>query len=409
MTRILEGIRVLEVASFGFVPAAGAVLAEWGADVIKVEHSRYPDPMRGLTIGGIPPGTRGVTFMWEVFNRGKRGLAVDAAKPEGRDILMQLAARADVFLTNYLPVTRRKLGIDVDDVMAVNPRIVYARGSGQGPNGPDAERGGFDAISYWYRTGMAAAATPAGSERPANMPGPAFGDIQSGMMLAGGIGSALGYRDRTGKGVVVDSSLLASGMWAMQGGIVGTQLTGEDRLLVPPGFGNPLAFTYRTSDGRYLALNYIEPDRYWPELCTILGHPEWIDDPMLRDRTVRLENFDYCVSLIAGVFESGTLAEWSAVLSASQGQWDVIQRVSEVRDDPQAVANGYVQPVDYPSGTTLRLVSAPVQFDQSPGALSPAPDHGAHTTEILMDLGFERAAIEALIAAATIGAKPTAP
>ena len=133
MTKPMEGVRVLEVALYAFVPAAGAVLAEWGAEVIKVEHPLRPDPMRGTAAWDIEPGTGGYTYMWEVANRGKRGIAVDIATPEGRELVLQLAEQADVFLTNFLTEARQKLGIDVEDVMERNPRIIYARGSGQGP------------------------------------------------------------------------------------------------------------------------------------------------------------------------------------------------------------------------------------------------------------------------------------
>src|SRR5215468_10830617 len=160
MARVLEGVRVVEVAQWWFVPSAGAVLADWGADVIKVEHPVTGDPQRGLVTSGFFPPTGGVNFMMEQSNRGKRSVGIDLANPAGRDTLLRLVETADVFLTNFLPSARRKLRIDVDDIRAVNPRIVYVRGHGQGARGPDAEKGGYDAASFWSRGGIAHALTP---------------------------------------------------------------------------------------------------------------------------------------------------------------------------------------------------------------------------------------------------------
>lgn len=404
MAAALDGVRVLEVSTFGFVPAAGAVLADWGASVVKVEPTGSGDPMRHLTIGGIPPDTGGVTFMWEVFNRGKRSLAVDLRRDEGREIILRLVEESDVFLTSFRPSARRKLGIDVDDVVARNQRIVYARGSGQGPRGPEADKGGFDSISYWYRSGAGAAITPSDLPRPLTMPGPAFGDIQSGAMLAGGITAGLLKRERTGSGVVVDLSLMAAGMWAMQGGIAGTQLTGEPALRSVPGAGNPLSTTYRTADGRYIALAFTEPDRYWTEFCTIVGRPEWSDDPRFASAAARHEHAQECQQAIADVFATRSLAEWQAALATGAGQWDVVRTVGELHDDEQARANGYLIDVDHGSGRTLSLVAAPVQFDETPPVIGRAPGIGEHSVEVLHECGYDDGAIEQWIGEGVIAA-----
>ena len=168
MARILEGVRVVEVAQWWFVPSGGAVLADWGADVVKIEHPVTGDPQRGLVTSGFFPPTGGVNFMMEQSNRGKRSVGIDLANPRGREVLMKLVSTADVFLTNFLPAARRRLMIDVDDIRRVNPKIVYARGHGQGPKGPDAEKGGYDAASFWCRGGIASAAVrlqPPGERR----------------------------------------------------------------------------------------------------------------------------------------------------------------------------------------------------------------------------------------------------
>src|SRR5215469_12271662 len=176
MEQGLKGIRIVEVAQWWFVPSAGAVLADWGADVIKIEHPVTGDPQRGLVTSGLFPPTGGVNFMMEQSNRGKRSVGIDLANPAGRDTLLRLVESADVFLTNFLPAARRKLRIDVDDIRAVNPRIVYARGSALGPRGSEAERGGYDMTAFWARASTAASITPPGFEGLVPPPSPAYGD-----------------------------------------------------------------------------------------------------------------------------------------------------------------------------------------------------------------------------------------
>jgi len=224
---------------------------------------------------------------------------------------------------------------------------------------------------------------------PLRMPGPAFGDVQSGMMLAGGIGAALAYRERTGKGVVVDVSLLAAGLWAMQPGVLGTQLTGEDELPKPArvSLGNPLVNTYRTADGRFVALNMLQGDRYWADFCRALGREDLIDDPELATADLRAVNVDRCVAVLDDVFAEQSLAHWERALARQEGQWDTVRVVREANDDEQALANGYVKPVTFEGGRVLNLVSAPVQFDETAPELQPAPAHGAQTEEVLLEMG----------------------
>jgi crotonobetainyl-CoA:carnitine CoA-transferase CaiB-like acyl-CoA transferase len=390
MSSPMEGVKVLEVALYGLVPTSGAVLADWGADVVKVEHPETGDPIRGLVAWGVKPGDGGVTYLWEVFNRGKRSVGIDIGTDEGREVLLKLVDEADVFLTNFLGPARRRLRIDAEDILTRNPRIIYARGTGHGPQGPDADKGGFDGISYWARTGAAVAAAPADYAYPIHLPGPAFGDIQTGMHLAGGVAAALFQRERTGKGCVVDTSLLASGLWAMQASTVACHVAD---LEVLPAFnrlrpGNPLANTYRTADGRFISLAFLEADRYWPGFCAAVGRPELVEDERFSDATRRLDNVTECVSLIDEIFAARTLEEWISVLSRQEGQWSVIRGVREAIDDEQAHINGYVQHVKYDNGAVLPLVSAPVQFDEEPPVLRPGPEHAADTDEVLLGAGL---------------------
>lgn len=390
MAGVLDGIRVIEVAHFAYVPSAAAVLGDWGADVVKIENPHSGDPMRGVTIGGIPPGTSGFTFMWELSNRNKRSVGIDLSTEAGRDLLLDLVAEADVFITSFLPGVRAKLRIDEADIRERNPQIVYAVGSGQGARGAEADMGGFDQTSYWYRAGVASALVAPG-ERPPDLPGAGFGDVSSGMALAGGIAAALVRRERTGLGTRVDGSLLAMGMWAMQPSIVATGLTGdaEFRFQSRLETSNPLVNTYRTSDGRFIGLCVIHADKHWPELCHALGRPDLVSDERFVDATARDRNSAACVTALDEIFAGGDLDHWIRILGSQGAQWAVIQRVSDLHDDPQVSSNGYLQHVDYGGGRAIDLVVAPVQHDGRPAMLSPAPELGANTEDVLLGLGID--------------------
>lgn len=386
----MDGIRVLEVASWTYVPSAGAVLAEWGADVIKIEHPDSGDPQRGLVNSGlVPSGPGGVNHMIELPNRGKRSVAVDLRSPEGREVLLEIAANSDVFLTSFLPQVRRSLRIELEDIRAVNPDIIYVRGSGQGQRGAEAEKGGFDGCSFWYRA-VSDIVTPDG-EYPAPPPGPAFGDLLGGMTIAGGICAALFHRQRTGEALVVDNSLLSTAMWATGASILAAGLFGISRL--PRGDRtagpNPLVNTYRTGDDRYLSLMMLQGDRYWPELVKAVGRPELVDDPRFADGASRYQNRRECVAVLDEIFASRPLAEWRQVLAGVEGVWAPVQTSGELVEDPQVLANGYTTEVTHSGGTRFRMVPSPLQFDEEPGVLRPAPEHGEHTDEVLLELGMD--------------------
>lgn len=385
----MEGVRIVEVAQWWFVPAAGAVLADWGADVIKIEHPVTGDPQRGLVTSGFFPPTGGVNFMVEQSNRGKRSVGIDIGNPQGRDVLLKLVETADVFLTNFLAPARKRLGIDVEDIQKVNPRIIYARGTGQGADGPDADRGGYDAASFWSRGSIAHALTPAGAETPV-MQRAAFGDSIGAMTVAGGIAGALFKRERTGHASVVDISLLGTAMWVMAPDIVMSTLTDQGmpaftRTSAP----NPIVNSYRTKDGRWLFLNMLQPDRFWADFCRHVDRPDLIDDERFKGGLERFQNREACVAELDRVFASRTLAEWCERLQTMEGVWAPMQSAKEASTDVQARDNGYVLPVDRGDGTTFTLVSNPVQFDRTPPTLTPAPDCGQYTEDVLLSLGYD--------------------
>jgi len=280
MHEVMKGVRILEVAQYTFVPSAGAVLADWGADVLKVEHPETGDGQRGLFRVAGQDNTGAINFLMEHSNRGKRSLGLDISHPEGRAVLYELARSSDVFLTNFLPGAREKLQIDVEHIRAVNPDIIYARGTAHGDKGPERHKGGYDSTDYWARSGSGMGGRGA-SDPPAMQPGPAYGDSLGGMTIAGGIAAALFARERTGETSIVDISLLGTGLWAMGAAMTGAMLSGGDSWAPPAGaaFINPLVGIYRAKDGGSLMLTMLQGHHYWADTVEHLGRPELAEDP----------------------------------------------------------------------------------------------------------------------------------
>ncbi|WP_040801481.1 CaiB/BaiF CoA transferase family protein [Nocardia higoensis] len=383
----LAGIRVLEVAMYGFVPSAGAVLADWGADVIKVEHAVTGDPQRGLRRVGQFVVENDPNPNVEHANRGKRSIGVDMSTPEGRAVIHDLARGADVFLTSFLPQARARFGIDVDDIRAVNPSIVYARGSALGPRGVESDRGGYDMTAFWCRGGIAATITAPGVEGMIQPPGPAFGDTISGTNLAGGIAAALLKRERTGKPSVVDVSLLGSGLWSM-GHTVALSAHGKKPMIAPkPGAHgaptNPLSGLYATADGRYLSFVMLQPGKFWADVCNHIDRPELADDPRFADAASIAEHTAEAVEILRAEIARRTLAEWTERLATLSGPWAPVQDSEQVLGDPQIRANEYLR-----QAGELELVANPVQFDVTAPDLRPAPGFAEQTDEVLLELGL---------------------
>jgi crotonobetainyl-CoA:carnitine CoA-transferase CaiB-like acyl-CoA transferase len=388
----LSGVTILEVAQWWFVPASAAVLNDWGAEVIKVEHPVQGDGQRGLAAVGFKSSEGNVDFMMQQSNRGKKSVGIDLAHPKGREILDRLVERADVFLTNFLPDARERLQIEVEHIRSKNPEIVYVRGSGQGPLGPDAHKGGYDATAFWSRGGIADALTPPDREIPI-MQRAAFGDSIGAMSLAGGIAAALLKRERTGEPSVVDVSLLSTAMWVLAPDVVASKLVdpkvgiprpGGDRTLNP----NPVGNAYKTRDGRWLLLMMLQADKDWADFCRHIDRSDMIDDERFRDFAARFQNRQECIRQIDAEFAKYTLAEWQQKLQTMTGPWAPMQSPEELHDDPQVIANGYLAEVDRGDGHPFKLVANPVQFDQTPVTLSASPEMGQHTEEVLLEHGM---------------------
>ncbi|ODQ89421.1 formyl-CoA transferase [Mycolicibacterium flavescens] len=375
------------------MPAAGAVLADWGADVIKVEHPETGDPQRGLVSSGIVAGAGGVNHFIEQPNRGKRSIGLDTSTPEGLEVLMKLVETADVFLTNLLPDSRQRMGIDVEQVRARNPKIIYARGHGYGTKGDLATQGGFDLAAYWSRGGIGEAyAAGDGSYPPIQRP--AFGDVYGGLTIASGIAGALFKRERTGEPSVVDVSLLGAAIWQLGLDVVGAGVTGVD---IPkfhlPEMPNPVASMYQTRDGRHIAFVLLQADRFWADFCTRIDRTDLIDDERFANAMVRFENRAECIVELRKTIGSQDLAHWEKAFEGFDGVWDVMRTAREIHDDPQAIANGYLPRTTDANGNEFALAASPVQFDETPLSLRCAPGHGEHTDELLAELGYDEEGI----------------
>ena len=391
MTAVMQDVRILEVAEHTFVPAASALLADWGAEVVKIEHVERGDAMRGLASSGLAVMGSTVHVLLEHSNRGKQSLGLDLTSDEGLEILYKLAATCDVFLTNKLPSVRSKLRIDVDDIRAHNPRIVYVRGTGQGERGPDADRGSYDSLAYWCRAGIAVGMKQPEYDYVPAPPAPGFGDSIGAMTIAGGIMGALYHRERTGEATTVDVSLLGIGMWSM-GAALALSLQ-HDRGWTPPPpnapTGNPLSATYATKDGKFLAITCLQAARYWPEVCAVIGRSELATDERFADAASIKENVAVATELLRDTFAQRPADEWRERLAGFSGQWAMVQDTLEASADPQTVANGYVQDCETKDGVPFKLAAAPVQYGGEPPDLRRAPEFNEHGDAILEGLGID--------------------
>ncbi len=386
----LTGVRVVEVATHVFVPMSGSVLTEWGAEVIKIEHPETGDPYRGLVTAGLHKLHRGVDASFQSANRGKQSVAIDLKQADGRRVLGRLVNDADVFVTNLTADARRRLAIEVTDVRADNPDVIYVRGTAFGARGPEAARGGYDAGAYWARSGMQFVFTGQDAAWPAT-PRPAFGDVVGGLTIAGAIGVALYRRAATGEPSVIDASLLASGMWQLQADIMHASLGDTPTARALPDryeAWNPLMLPYRTKDGRFIVLMMLTPDPNWPNLCETLGQPEMAADPRFVDMAVRHTNARACVEWLEGIFAEHTFDEWRVIFADFEGEWAAVQGPHEMVADPQVQANGYVAGLDAGNDVVIPVVTAPVQFDEEPGHPIRAPEHGEHTESCLLASGL---------------------
>jgi crotonobetainyl-CoA:carnitine CoA-transferase CaiB-like acyl-CoA transferase len=376
----------VELAQWVFVPVAGALLADWGADVIRVDGPGG-DPYRGLASQGIGTDSGGVNLSVALANRGKRSVALDLKTPEGAAVLAQLLDSADILLTSLRPDALERLGLGAEEVARRYPRLIFARGNGYGMRGPDAGRAGYDSSAFFARGGVAHVLTPPDRDYPIGQRG-AMGDRYGAMSLAFGMSAALLRRERTGRGSLVDVSLLGTAIWMLSSDVLSALAGGQPRALPDRGAGpNPLLGTFRTKDARHIQLVFLQPDRYWADFCGLIGREELIADPRFVDITARAENREACLAELDAEFASRSYAEWLKLLDGLDAPWAPVQAVEELLTDPQVLANDYIGEVVSDDGSSYRLPSVPVQFDGRPAPLRRAPEHGEHTEELLLELG----------------------
>ncbi len=397
MTSTLQGLRVIDAASFLAGPCAATILGDYGADVIKIEPLSG-DGQRRLS------GTHPVDYTWQLTGRNKRSLALDFTKPAGRDVLLQLVASADVLLVNLRADQMQRFGLTYDELAAVNPRLVYAQISGYGLEGPEARRRAFDVTGWFARTGILDVMHDKDT-RPAP-PAGGVGDHATAMTLFGAIMLALYRREQTGRGGMVSTSLAATGAWANGLQLAGV-LAGNDptERRDAEGWSSPFGNVYTTRDARYVMIALAVPKQEWPRLATALGHPEWAADPRFADVRSAFSNRHELRALIAEGFAAMTANELDAALKAHDILFSVVARLSEVVVDPQLIANGLVVATQSTEPGYERTLATPFRVhDEGQRQPSRAPTLGEHSRAILSDAGYDDAAIAVLVAEGIVGA-----
>ena len=381
----LDGVRVVEMGVWVAGPAAGGILADWGADVVKIEPPSG-DPAR--TFGAMLGGDMDNNPPFELDNRSKRSVVLDVTTEDGRDRALELIATADVFLTNIRPAALDRLGLGPDALCARDERLVYALITGFGLEGPDADKQAYDIAAWWSRAGIAGLLTPPGADPPFQRGG--MGDHTVAMTGAGMVCAALVSRQTTGRGQLVTTSLLRQGAYTVGFDLNVYLLWGQELAVGQrQTMGNPTVNNYRAGDGRRFWIVGLEGQRHWPPLARAVGHPEWAEED--HDWSTPLGRFQHATELIATldeIFATRPLAEWAEVFAGEPDFfWAPINTVEDLVADPQFhAAGGLVEVPDGSSGTMM--LATPVDFHGTPSAPRwVAPKLGQHTDEVLGELG----------------------
>jgi crotonobetainyl-CoA:carnitine CoA-transferase CaiB-like acyl-CoA transferase len=389
MTMPLDGIRVIDWTIWQQGPVCSVMLGDLGADVIKVEERVGGDPGRGvLRAQGIDLSDR-PNFYFEANNRNKRSITVDLKKPDGVEIVRKLADGADVFVQNFRQGVAARLGLDAATLRARNPRLVYASATGYGPLGPDSGDPSFDYLGLARSGIMMSAGEP--DDDPLAIAG-GIADQMGAVMLAYGVMAALLVRERTGRGQEVDASHLGSMSWLQGLGLSARLMLGRALPRTARKYAtNPLWNHYKCADGEWIALAMIQADRYWANLCRVLGVPDAATDERFDDMLNRMMNAGDCVALLDATFATRPRAEWLEILRKG-GDFivSVVNSVDQLPDDVQVQANQYVTTFEHPTFGPTQVVGLPVGLSETPGSLRrPAPEFGQHTEEVLTQvLGY---------------------
>ena len=387
------GLKVLDISSFIAAPAAAVILADYGADVIKVEGPDG-DPNRSI-VKDSPSYPKGpINYPWAMDSRHKRSIALDLKQKAARDALDRLIAQADVLIINFPPPVRERLRLRYEDCKVINPRLIYASLTGYGESGPDRDRPGFDATAYFARSGLFDVQRYEGG--PPGTAAPAQGDRATSVALFASILMALMHRDKTGEGSWVGTSLYANGLWSngvfAQAALVGSFLAPRPPRDRPR---SALGNIYRTRDDRWLQLTIVREDKLWAPLCRALGEPELIDDPRFAELEARRANSRDLVTILDGVFLTRDYEDWRERLAAQSITFGVIGRVQDLETDEQAVHAGAIIDADAPD--TPRQINNPIRLSFAQTRTpKPAPALGEHGEAILREAGMDAGAIAAL-------------
>lgn len=397
MERPLESVRVVEVAHYVAVPAAGALLADLGADVIKVEPPPEGEIYRRARLRYMgydhdfpeyPP--------FEMENRGKRSILLDLGRPEARDALLRVIDQAEIFITNLLPARRRKYGLDAETLLARHPRLVFGAISGYGRLSPESDTPAFDYTAYWARTGMMDAMRDEGV--PPSLLRPGVGDHAAAVSLVCGILAALRLRDATGQGRTVDVSLMQTGFYCLGNDVANALVSGQptkrhDRRTPL----NPLWNSYPVAGDRWILLVMIEADRYWPRLCAALERPDLLEDERFADGFARTAHAAELVQELEAMFRSRTLEEWAPRLDGAGLIWAPVLRTDEAVRDPRARAAGSFLELEHPTAGRFESVAPPFRIEGVElGSRRGAPALDADAEDVLREAGVDPKEIEKL-------------
>ena len=396
MAHILSGLRVIDCGTYIAGPAAAVILSDFGAEVIKVERPPAGDPFRMLSrMPGMPVAS--VDYCWTLDSRNKKSIALDLGDAAGREVLLKLAATADVFVTNYQPQLVKKFRIGFEELRSVNPKLIYAQVTGYGEIGPEAEKPGYDMTAYWARSGLMDLMHNADAEPARSVCG--FGDHPTSVVLFGAIMLGLYQRDRTGSGCKVSTSLMASGAWSNS-----SQIQAAFCKAQPPepttrkNSNNPLVNHYLTKDGKRFILCGLDPINDWARLCRALGMPELVGAPKFHTPAARAANGRELVELFDREFAKADMLEWKRRFAAQEVIWGPVPSFNEVAEDEQMQLNGVFTEVAGAPGGPLRTVSNPITVEGAEKvAPRMAPAVGEHSVEILRSLGLSEEAIADLV------------
>ena len=386
----LEGIRVIQIATVLAGPMAARLLADWGAEVIRVERPNRGDMSRQLAramVGGGPIPSN-IDYVSENINRNKKSLALDLAHERGQQIMHRLIAQADVLLCNFRPRELEKFSLSYPTLRAFNPRLILANLSGYGPKGPDRNLPGYEGISFFSRAGIMH------TLQMPDMPPPQYplgmGDFSTGLALAYGIMLALFIRERTGVGQEVDASLFYTGVYVLSNDIAGSLVSGKDREKVARvDVVNPLAGFYETLDHRWVRIGMVQPDLYWSRFCRAIEREDLEHDPRFATFDPRIEHHDALFRLLVEVFKTKTYEAWKTRLTAAGLPWGPVQNPPEIIADAQARANEMFLPLDHPVHGQMEVVNNPIRLSTTPLApLQASAQIGQHTDEVLLAHGY---------------------